>query len=55
VIVMEHGRIAQRGTFDRLLAVDGPFRALAAQLQGPASPDESLPSNSASVARSSSE
>ncbi len=65
VIVMEHGRIAQRGPFDDLLAVDGPFRELAAQLQGPASPDAlqgsespddgSLPSSSASVARSSSE
>ncbi len=65
VIVMEHGRIAQRGRFDDLLAIDGPFRELAAQLQGPASPDGphapaspdegSLPSSSASVARSSSE
>jgi ABC-type multidrug transport system fused ATPase/permease subunit len=34
ILVMEHGRISQRGTFDDLLAVDGPFRDLATQLHG---------------------
>ncbi|MFL5954465.1 MAG: ABC transporter ATP-binding protein [Gaiellaceae bacterium] len=34
ILVMEHGRIAQRGTFDELLATDGPFRRLAAELKG---------------------
>ncbi len=31
---MEHGRVAQRGRFDELLAVDGPFRRLAKELEG---------------------
>ncbi|MFL5928451.1 MAG: ABC transporter ATP-binding protein [Gaiellaceae bacterium] len=34
ILVMEHGRITQRGRFDDLLAVDGPFLRLAAQLKG---------------------
>ena len=34
ILVMEHGRITQRGRFDDLLAEDGPFRRLASQLQG---------------------
>ena len=34
ILVMEHGRITQRGRFGDLLAVDGPFRRLAAQLEG---------------------
>jgi ABC-type multidrug transport system fused ATPase/permease subunit len=34
ILVMEHGRISQRGTFDSLLVVDGPFRRLASQLKG---------------------
>jgi ABC-type multidrug transport system fused ATPase/permease subunit len=34
ILVMEHGRITQRGTFDELLAVEGPFLRLAAQLKG---------------------
>jgi ABC-type multidrug transport system fused ATPase/permease subunit len=34
ILVLEHGRIVQRGRFDGLLAADGPFRELAAQLQG---------------------
>ena len=34
ILVMEHGRIAQSGTFDDLLAVDGPFRRLAKDLKG---------------------
>jgi ABC-type multidrug transport system fused ATPase/permease subunit len=36
ILVMEHGRIAQSGTFADLLATDGPFRRLAAELQGAA-------------------
>jgi ABC-type multidrug transport system fused ATPase/permease subunit len=65
ILVMEHGRITQRGVFDELLLADGPFRRLAAQLKGPAQAlqdsDATLPFNgkrdrsSASVARSSSE
>jgi ABC-type multidrug transport system fused ATPase/permease subunit len=34
ILVLEHGRILQRGRFDELLAAAGPFRELAAQLQG---------------------
>ena len=34
ILVVEHGRIAQRGRFDELLEAPGPFRELAAQLQG---------------------
>ena len=34
ILVLEHGRITQRGTFDELLAVDGPFRRLAQDLEG---------------------
>ena len=34
ILVMEHGRISQRGGFDELLATDGPFRRLAAELKG---------------------
>jgi len=34
ILVMEHGRITQRGSFDDLLGSAGPFRDLAAQLQG---------------------
>ncbi|HEY2326651.1 MAG TPA: ABC transporter ATP-binding protein [Gaiellaceae bacterium] len=33
ICVVEHGRITQRGTFDQLLAVDGPFRSLAKDLE----------------------
>jgi len=66
ILVMEHGRITQRGRFDDLLAVDGPFRRLAAQLKSTAlegaapqlQADDDLPvtgsreSSSASVASS---
>ncbi len=63
ILVMEHGRIAQRGRFDALLETDGPFRRLAkelkgseAQLQGSDLQSEPLTgsraSNSASVASS---
>jgi ABC-type multidrug transport system fused ATPase/permease subunit len=34
ILVMEHGRITQRGRFDELLATDGPFRRLASELKG---------------------
>jgi ABC-type multidrug transport system fused ATPase/permease subunit len=34
ILVMEHGRITQRGRFDELLSRDGPFRRLAHELQG---------------------
>ena len=34
ILVIEHGRITQRGRFDELLAVDGPFRRLARDLEG---------------------
>jgi ABC-type multidrug transport system fused ATPase/permease subunit len=33
ILVMEHGRIVQRGTFDALIEVDGPFRRLARELE----------------------
>ena len=51
ILVMEHGRITQRGTFDDLLASAGPFRDLAAQLQGA---DEVLQSAPVSGSRASS-
>jgi len=34
ILVVEHGRVVQRGPFAELLATDGPFRELAAQLHG---------------------
>jgi len=34
ILVLEHGRITQRGTESELLAEDGPFRRLAQTLQG---------------------
>jgi ABC-type multidrug transport system fused ATPase/permease subunit len=34
ILVMERGRITQRGTYDDLIATDGPFRRLATTLQG---------------------
>ncbi len=34
ILVMEHGRVAQRGRFDELLEADGPFRRLAKNLEG---------------------
>jgi ABC-type multidrug transport system fused ATPase/permease subunit len=58
ILVVEHGRVTQRGSFDELLAEPGPFRDLAAQLHGSdaALPSEpmtgSLPRSSASVASS---
>ncbi len=36
ILVMERGRITQRGRYDDLVSVDGPFRRLATTLQGPA-------------------
>src|SRR5581483_10384118 len=62
ILVVEHGRITQRGLFDELLAAPGPFRDLAAQLHGSDAADlqsdpvnGSRPSSSASVASSASE
>ena len=59
ILVMEHGRITQRGRFDELLGADGPFRRLAKQLEGQPqglvqSPPVigNLPSRSPSVASS---
>jgi ATP-binding cassette subfamily B protein len=34
ILVLEHGRISQRGRFDELLEADGPFRRLAMELKG---------------------
>jgi len=53
ILVMVHGRIAQRGPFDELLRVDGPFRELAAQLHG-ASEDADLQSTPVTGSRESS-
>src|SRR5207244_598979 len=36
ILVVEHGRITQRGRFDELLAADGPFRRLARDMRGAA-------------------
>ncbi|HEV7639566.1 MAG TPA: ABC transporter ATP-binding protein [Gaiellaceae bacterium] len=60
ILVMEHGRITQRGTFGDLLAVEGPFRRLAKELKGvePQLQEDEMPvagsreSSSASVASS---
>jgi ABC-type multidrug transport system fused ATPase/permease subunit len=63
ILVLEHGRIVQRGSFAELLREDGPFRRLAKDLEGQApqaglqSPSVigSRESRSASVASSDSE
>jgi ABC-type multidrug transport system fused ATPase/permease subunit len=34
ILVLEHGRITQRGSFTELLAAEGPFRRLAENLEG---------------------
>ena len=34
ILVLERGRITQRGTYDELMAVEGPFRRLATTLSG---------------------
>jgi len=45
IIVLERGRIAQRGTFDELLSADGPFRRLAQHLErGPGQVQDELQS-----------
>jgi ABC-type multidrug transport system fused ATPase/permease subunit len=43
ILVLEHGRISQRGRFDELLATEGPFRELAAQLHGSSDGLQSAP------------
>jgi ATP-binding cassette subfamily B protein len=43
ILVLEHGRITQRGRFAELLAQDGPFRRLAQHLEGQAAQDASPP------------
>jgi ABC-type multidrug transport system fused ATPase/permease subunit len=53
ILVMEHGRIAQRGTFDELISTPGPFRDLAHQLQG-ADSEEALHSEPVTGSRESS-
>jgi ATP-binding cassette subfamily B protein len=40
ILVVEHGRIVQRGTESELLGEDGPFRRLARDLRGPVSVSE---------------
>ena len=59
ILVVDHGRVVQRGPFEELLASDGPFRELAAQLHGsealqsePEPVTGSRPSSSASVVSS---
>jgi len=60
ILALEHGRITQRGRFDDLLAAEGPFRELAAQLHGVSDSDTlqsapvtgSRPRSSASVVSS---
>jgi len=53
ILVVEHGRIMQRGRFDELLAADGPFRRLARDLEGApgAYPQSAEPDASASGRR----
>ena len=34
ILVLDHGRVVERGTYDRLMATEGPFRRLAAELTG---------------------
>jgi ABC-type multidrug transport system fused ATPase/permease subunit len=63
ILVVEHGRITQAGTFDELLAAEGPFRRLALELKGATQVQDSLDlpvkgsreSRSASVVSSDSE
>jgi ABC-type multidrug transport system fused ATPase/permease subunit len=43
ILVLEHGRITQRGRFGDLLVQDGPFRRLAQHLEGQAVQDEASP------------
>jgi ABC-type multidrug transport system fused ATPase/permease subunit len=56
ILVVEHGRIMQRGRFEDLLAADGPFRRLARDLEGGAvaSYPQAESSESASGSRASS-
>ncbi|MDX6377940.1 MAG: ATP-binding cassette, subfamily multidrug efflux pump [Gaiellaceae bacterium] len=34
ILVLDHGRVVERGSYDRLMAAEGPFRRLAAELTG---------------------
>jgi len=34
IVVLEHGRIVQRGSYDELIGIDGAFRRLAIELEG---------------------
>ena len=34
ILVLDHGRVVERGTYDHLMATEGPFRRLAAELTG---------------------
>ena len=34
ILVLDHGRVVERGSYDRLMAAEGPFRRLAADLTG---------------------
>ena len=54
ILVVEHGRIAQRGRFDELLAADGPFRRLARDLEGAPYSPQSVDAEPASGSRASS-
>jgi ABC-type multidrug transport system fused ATPase/permease subunit len=55
ILVVEHGRITQAGTFDELLAVEGPFRRLALELKGATQVQDSLlPVNGSRESRSAS-
>jgi ABC-type multidrug transport system fused ATPase/permease subunit len=42
ILVLEHGRVVQRGTESELLAEDGPFRRLAHTLEGQPAPQQQV-------------
>jgi ABC-type multidrug transport system fused ATPase/permease subunit len=56
ILVVEHGRITQAGTFDELLAAEGPFRRLALELSATTQLQDSvgLPVNGSRESRSAS-
>ena len=51
IVVLEHGRIVQRGKFDELLAAEGPFRRLARDLEGLAAQPPQASSSAAAAVR----